>query len=115
MYGEAGDAEARGDRLFAEQRILTNRRPQLLGYLDRLRSVRFWHEDHKFVSAVTGYHVRTPAVLLQNLPHPMQNQISLQMPIEIINEFEPVQINQNQGEGPARARRAFPFARERFH
>ncbi len=93
MYGEAGNAETRGNGLLAEQRILTNRGPQLLGYLDRLRSVGFRHEDNKFVSTVARHHIRAPAVLLQNLAYAVQYEIALEMPIEIVYEFETVQVN----------------------
>ena len=93
MYREAGNAETRGDGLLAEQRILTNCGPQLLGYLDRLRSVGFGHEYNKLVSTVAGHHIRAPAVLFQNLAYAVQYQIALEMPIEIVYELETVQIN----------------------
>ena len=37
------------------------------------------------------------------------------MAVEIVHEFEAVQVHQHEGKGPAGARGPFPFHRERLH
>ena len=73
---------------------------QLGGKLPRVLHVRFRHQDHEFVSAIARHHVGAPAIRLQDVSHPLQHQVAFQMPIEIVHEFEAVQVHQHQREGP---------------
>src|SRR6266853_2240327 len=115
MYRECRDSQAGGNILLMQYSVGRDPRSQLCRELMTLLRISFRHQDYEFVATVPGDDVGTAAVLFQDTRHTLQHNIAVQVAIEIVDELEPVQIHQDHGERPARASRAFPFARKRFH
>ena len=112
---KGGDAEAGGDVLVAQQRIGGDPAAQFVGELASLLDGRFRHENHEFVAAVARHHVRAPAILFEDVADALQDDVALEVAVEIVDEFEPVEVHQDERERPVGARRALPFGRERLH
>src|SRR5258708_28206672 len=110
-----GDAEAGADILLAQQRIGRNPAAELARQLPRMLHIRFGHQHDKLVSSVASYNVGAPAIGLQNLSHALQNEIAFKVPVEIIYEFEAVEVHEHQRKGTAGAGRTLPFRGSRFH
>ena len=49
------------------------------------------------------------------MPYALQNKISLEMAVKIVDEFEAIQVHQDEGKGASGAGRALPFGVESFH
>ena len=113
--GEAGDAKAGGDVLVAQQRIGGDPAAQLAGELPRLLDGGFRHQDHEFVAAVAGHHVRAAAILLEDVADALQHHVAFQVAVEIVHELEAVQVHEHERKRPVRARGTLPFRRERLH
>ena len=45
----------------------------------------------------------------------LKNQVAFQVAVEIVDEFEAVEVHEDQGKGTARTRRALPFGGKRLH
>ena len=73
-----------------------------------LRGVCFGHQYDELIASVARHDVRAPAIRFQNVRNALQDEVAIQMPVKIIDEFEAVQIHEHQeNERPARV--------ERFH
>ena len=104
VHREAGDAEAGGDVLVAQQRIGGDPVRELACELARLLDARFRHQDHEFVAAIARHHIRAPAILFQNVADTLQHHVAFQVAVKIVHKFEAVQIHQHDRERPVRAR-----------
>ena len=115
VHRETGDAEAGGDIFVAQQRIGGDPAAQLAGELDGLLDAGFRHEDDEFVAAVTRDDIGAAAILFENVADALQDDVAFQVAVEIVDEFEAVEVHQDQREGAIGARGALPFGGERFH
>src|SRR5271157_2555185 len=111
----AGDAKAGGDVLLAEKRIGGNPAAQLGSQLAGLLHGGFRHEDDELVAAVAGDNIRAAAVAFENLSDALENQVAFQVAVEVVDEFEAVQVHEDESEGTPGTGGALPFGRESFH
>src|SRR5207245_9918277 len=97
----AGDAEA-GAYVFVAQQPIGGYPPtELAGQLPRMFHIGFRHQNDKLVPAVAGYHVGAPAIGLQDLPDALQNEVAFEVSVEIVHEFEAVEVHEPQRKAPA--------------
>ncbi len=115
MHREPRDPETGGDVFIAQQRISGDPASQLVSELARLLDARFRHEDDELVAAIARHHVRTAAILFENMAHALKDHVALEVPVKIVHELEAVEVHQHERERPVGARRALPFRRKRFH
>src|SRR5215831_896093 len=115
MQGIAGDAKACADVLFAKERIGGDPAAQLAGELASVLHGGFRHQNDKFVAAVASDDVGAAAVGLENLPDALENEVAFEVTVEIVDEFEAVQVHKHESKGPARARGTLPFRGKSFH
>src|SRR5690349_16204525 len=115
VQGIAGNAEAGADIFFAQKRIGGNPSAELAGELAGVLHRGFWHENDEFVAAVARDDVGAAAIRFENLANALENQVAFEVAIEIIDEFEAIQVHKHQREGAAGARGTFPFGRKSFH
>src|SRR5215470_2413621 len=115
MQRIAGDTETRGNVFFTEQWIGRNPASQLRGKLARLLHRGFRHENHKFVAAVASYHIRPAAIRFENLSDALQNKVSFEVAIKIVDKLEAIEVHENKGKSTAGASRALPLGRQGFH
>ena len=113
--GKRGDAEAGGDIFIAQQRIGGDPAAQLAGELHGLLDAGFRHEDDELVAAVTRDDIGAAAILLENVADALQHDVAFEVAVEIVHEFEAVEVHEDEREGAVGARGALPFRRERFH
>jgi len=111
----AGDTEAGGNVLLAEKRIGGNPAAQLRSQLASLLHGGLRHEDNEFVAAVAGDDIRAAAVAFEDLPDALENQVAFEVAVEIVDEFEAIQVHEDEREGTPGTGRALPFGRESFH
>src|SRR5271169_5674838 len=109
-----GDAETAGDVLVAQQRIGSDPAAELAGEGARLVDGGFGHEDYEFVAAVTGYYVGAAAILLEDVGYALKDYVAFEMAVEIVYEFEAIEVHQDDGEGAIGARGTLPFGGEGF-
>src|SRR5260370_37552124 len=109
------DAETGADILLAQQRVSRYPAAKLARQVPRMLPIGFGHQHDKLVPAVAGYNVGAPAIGLQNLSHALQNEIAFKVPVEIVHEFEAVQVQWHKRKGAASPGRTLPFRRQRFH
>src|SRR5262249_15479204 len=107
--------EAGGNILFAEKIVGAHPAAKFRSQLPGLFHGCFRHQNDEFVSAVTSHHIRTPAIGFENVAHALQHQVAFQVPVEIVDEFEAIEVHQDQSEGAPRASGALPLGGERFH
>src|ERR1700674_1696557 len=88
----AGDAEAGADVFLAQQGIRGYPAAQLARQLPRMLHIGFRHQNDEFVPAVAGHNVGAPAIGLQDLPDALENEVALKVPVEIVDEFEAVEV-----------------------
>ena len=115
MQRIAGDAKTGADIFFAQQGIGGNPAAQLGRKLAGVLHVGFRHEDDELIAAVAGHHIGAAAIGFENLTDALQHQVAFQVPVKIVDEFEAVQVHEDQREGASGARGTFPFGGERFH
>ena len=107
-------AKASGNAVLAQHRIGGNPEPQTLRENLRLLDARFRHQNNEFVATIARDNIRLAALLFQQSPHAGQHQIPLEVTHGVIHLLELIQINQNNGERPARARCALPLRLHRL-
>ena len=96
VHRKGGNTEAGRDVLVAQQRIGSNPAAQLARKLARLLHRCFRHQDHEFVTAVPRHHIRTAAILLENMAHALQHHVAFQVPVEVVYKLEAVQVHQHE-------------------
>src|SRR2546429_4493220 len=92
----ARDAEAGADVFLAQQWIGGDPAAQLARQLPRMLHIGLRHENDEFVPAVASHNVGAPAIGLQNLPDALENEVALEVPVEIVHEFEAVEVHEHQ-------------------
>src|SRR5262245_56505106 len=115
MQGIAGDAKAGADVLFAKERIGGDPAAQLAGELTSVLHNGFRHQNDEFVAAVARDDVGAATIGLENLPDALENEVAFEVTVEIVDEFEAVQVHEHESKRPARARGTFPFRGKGFH
>ena len=115
MQRETGDTEAGGNILVAQERIGSDPAAKFAGELDGLFDAGFGHEDYEFIAAVTGDYIGAAAILFEDVADALQDDVAFQVAVEIVDEFEAVEVHQDEREGAIGARGALPFGGERFH
>src|SRR5437667_2972207 len=115
VQGEAGDAEAGGDVLFAEEGIGGDPTAKLHGELAGVLHVGFGHEDDELVAAVASDDIGAAAVLLEDVADALEDEVAFEVAVEIVDEFEAVEIHEDKREGAAGAGGALPLGGEPFH
>jgi len=83
--------------------------------LPRMLHIGFRHENDKLVPAVAGDNVGAPAISFQNLPDALENQVAFEVPVEIVDELEAVEVHEHQCKGASSPGGALPFRGQRFH
>src|SRR6266478_8646804 len=111
----ARDAEAGADIFLAQERIGGYPAAELAGQLPSMFHTGFRHQNDKLISAVTGNNVGAPAIGLQNLPDALQNEVAFEVTIEIVHEFEAVEVHKHKSKRAAGTSGTFPFRGQRFH
>src|SRR5258708_20761267 len=75
----------------------------------------FGHQDDELVAAVAGDEIGAAAIGFENLADALENDVAFKVAVEIVDEFEAVEVHEYERERAAGAGTAFPFRRERFH
>src|SRR5256884_1819616 len=65
--------------------------------------------------AVASHNVGAPAIGLQNLPDALENEVALEVPVEIVHEFEAVEVHEHQGKRAPGSSGPLPFGGQCFH
>src|SRR5256885_15936436 len=73
------------------------------------------HKKDNLAPAVAGHNVGAPAIGLQDLPDALQDEVAFEVPVEIVYEFEPVEVHKHQRKGAAGSSGPLPFRGQRFH
>jgi len=73
------------------------------------------HQDHELVPAIAATTSDAAAIRFRMVPHALQDQVAFQMPVKIVDKFEIDRGPSAPAQMPARARRALPLGRQRFH
>ena len=111
----AGDTEAGGDILLAQQGYRRKPSRAACWPVGGLLHGGFRHEDDEFVAAVAGNDVGAAAIRFENVADALQDEVAFEVAVEIVDEFEAVEVHQHQSKSAAGARRALPFGGKRFH
>ena len=80
----------------------------------RVPDLRLRHDDSELISAVPRRGVVQPAFLLENACQAAQGAAAHQMTMRVIDLFQPIYVDQKQGDWPPRSARAFCFPIENF-
>src|SRR6202521_6077233 len=71
-------------------------------------------QNADFAPAVAGHNVGAPAIGLQDLPDALENEVALKVPVEIVYEFEAVEVHEHQGKRAPRSSGPLPFGGQCF-
>src|SRR5258708_32716591 len=109
------DAETGADIFFAKKRIGGDPTAELRGELAGLLHGGFGHQDDELVAAVAGDDIGAAAIGFENLADALENEVTFKVAVEIVDEFEAVEVHEYERERAAGAGRGFPFGREGVH
>src|SRR5690348_8818253 len=93
---QRGDSKAGGDRMLAPSCLLESQ-PETLGRHDRSLAVRIRQDDRELFSPIARKKVRVAGIFLEDPRHDFEHLIPGWMSILVVEIFEVVYIQHNQG------------------
>src|SRR5574341_714088 len=108
VLGEAGHAEAHGDRPVTEG-VLLHEGPHALGVGDRPGRRRVHQDDRELVAAVPGDHAEAPRVLEEEPRQVLEDLVARAVAEAVVDGLEVVHIEDRERHGLVEARVALEF------